>query len=137
MRLCHAIYWFCFWISYSAPLCCVLPESCWSCALSCASLSPVKPATVPPTVPATRFAMPDPKSLSWPWASWALPSAFCCSPWLLSDCRGSSQLHAHNLIAGGGGGFNSPPSLQGLPLQTWRCQSSGSSFPRCGWGRLL
>jgi len=76
----NTIYGFCFWISASAPRCWVFPISCCSCAFSCASRSPVRPATAPPTAPETRLVTPEPKSVSCPLASCSLPWAFCSAP---------------------------------------------------------
>jgi hypothetical protein len=67
-------------ISSSAPLCLVLPSSCLSLISSCLLLSPVKPATAPPTAPFTRSPTPLPRSESCPFASWPWPWRFCSRP---------------------------------------------------------
>ena len=71
---------FCFCKSASTPLCLVFPSSCCSLLRSSSLLSPVRLAKAPPTVPPTLSFTPWPKSDSWPWASWFLPSRFCWMP---------------------------------------------------------
>lgn len=89
----------CFWISASAPRCCVLPVLCCFSYSAWAALLPVRPATAPPTVPVTRSAIPEPRSDNCPRASCSWPSRFCWRPCCLrSYCVTLAKGHPYRTV---------------------------------------